>query len=1052
VRITEPYWLGVTEVTQGEYQRVMGVNPSRFQGDPKRPVEQVSWNDAVEFCRRLSELPGEKAARRRYSLPTEAQWERACRAGGDGRRYFSAHPGPSSAAEEERLLGGYAWFEANSGGKTHPVAQKRPNAWGLYDMYGSVWEWCQDWYDKEYYAKSPTENPAGPATGSDRVYRGGTWSGVAGLCRSAVRGCDAPGCVANDVGLRVAFAVGDKLLPLAQDDARRSERPAPPEKGDESPAESPPRTQQGDGGLAGRPVPAAEKPPGTAEEGNVGPQAAESSKPVKRAAAPDEAAQAKISAAVQKIYASEYAEKQEFKQLALAARLISEGRKAGDGTADQFVMFSEGADVAARQGDCLLGLLALDDQGKRFEFPADETKIDPVEKRKMALVAAASAASAVTVPGGRHAQTLRHSPLAFEMIAESALGEAERALRAGQYDAYDAWCETISSAKKPSGKAGSPLARAIQERLSQLDEWQPIYRAADGAKKKLQTDPGDPSASKVLGMFYCLVEQKWDRGLPLLAKGSGPLSEAAARLAAQRGDGDAQRGLADALWNLASSKGTKKFVAALMRKAACYWYEELSSRLAGAELREVQRKLTAASEAAVPRAASYPPFSVPLHGLAGLAVVSPKKISGKGQLAVANGATMIQGEKTIEYDQVPASAYVLDLEVTMLQPGGSLYIKPADAPEGISLELGWDAPTSKVLCRLVHYLPRGWFYGDGSPRTYDLRERLAFTVYGNDGQQRLFENDRQTRDCGLPSFDARLRISTNDKTLLAIHRCEFRPWRRDDTLRTGLPMPPGRAALNAAETALRLHLRNWGLSDRPTVKNGYVVAASGTAMQWIEPGDFDRRAGKNGLQTTKVTLSRGFWIGRYEMTQAEWLKVMPLNPSRVAGSPFLPVDSVGLADVSTFCTLLNKQESAAKRLPPKCVYRLPTEAEWEYASLAGAPGSDFGAANAGCWSRQNSGQRPHEVGELTCNAWGLYDMQGNAPEWCLDAWRDEPEIALLRVTDPFAPAKSLEEDFVARGGGWMDDTRGCSSGSRRRTPAVAGGYRGFRLVLGPPMP
>jgi hypothetical protein len=135
----------------------------------------------------------------------------------------------------------------------------------------------------------------------------------------------------------------------------------------------------------------------------------------------------------------------------------------------------------------------------------------------------------------------------------------------------------------------------------------------------------------------------------------------------------------------------------------------------------------AASERAAPRLASYPPFSVPLHGLAGLAVMAPKKISGKGQSTTTDGSTMIQGAKTVEYDQVAASAYVWDLELTMLQPGGSLDIKPADAPQGVSLELGWDTKTSKFDCHLIHYLPGG-FFGDHSPRKYDPRQRLAFTL------------------------------------------------------------------------------------------------------------------------------------------------------------------------------------------------------------------------------------------------------------------------------------------------------------------------------------
>ena len=167
VRITKPYWLGVTGVTQEEYQKVMGSNPSKFK-DPKRPVEQVSWEEAVEFCQRLSELAGEKSAKRRYGLPTEAQWEYACRAGNEGRRWFSDQSGSVPPALEEKLLEEYAWFR-ELGGQTHPVGMKKPNAFGLYDMYGNVQTWCQDRYNVMYYATSPTDDPTGPPVGSEHV-------------------------------------------------------------------------------------------------------------------------------------------------------------------------------------------------------------------------------------------------------------------------------------------------------------------------------------------------------------------------------------------------------------------------------------------------------------------------------------------------------------------------------------------------------------------------------------------------------------------------------------------------------------------------------------------------------------------------------------------------------------------------------------------------------------------------------------------------------------------------------------------------------------------
>ena len=194
VRITKPYWLGATDVTQEEYQRVMGGNPSKFQGAAKRPVEQVSWDEAVEFCRRLSEFPAEKAEKRRYGLPSEAQWEHACRAGTTTRWYFG---------DDKAGFADVAWFLSNAGGQTHPVGQKRANAWGLYDMCGNVWQWCLDWYDMDYYAMLTTDDPAGPPGGLRRVRRGGGYIYGAERCRSAARLSLAPGECAENVGFRV---------------------------------------------------------------------------------------------------------------------------------------------------------------------------------------------------------------------------------------------------------------------------------------------------------------------------------------------------------------------------------------------------------------------------------------------------------------------------------------------------------------------------------------------------------------------------------------------------------------------------------------------------------------------------------------------------------------------------------------------------------------------------------------------------------------------------------------------------------------------------------
>ena len=192
VRITKPFHLGAFEVTQEQYEKVMGKNPSDSKG-PTNPVENVSWDDAVEFCRKLSELPEEKAAGHVYRLPTEAEWEYACRAGTTTKFSFG---------DDESRFGQHAWFDENSGEKTHPVGEKKPNAWGLYDMHGNVSEWCQDWHGD--YPSEPVTDPTGPTTGSLRVNRGGSWGSVAWSCQSGFREGYYPTNRYSSLGFRVA--------------------------------------------------------------------------------------------------------------------------------------------------------------------------------------------------------------------------------------------------------------------------------------------------------------------------------------------------------------------------------------------------------------------------------------------------------------------------------------------------------------------------------------------------------------------------------------------------------------------------------------------------------------------------------------------------------------------------------------------------------------------------------------------------------------------------------------------------------------------------------
>ena len=201
------FWMDRYEVVQEEFRKYELPDPSHFKG-PGQPLEQVNWTDAALYCNDRSIAEGLEPCydeqtwecnfdANGYRLPTEAEWEYACRAGTATQYSFGNDP---------RALGDHAWFAENSGSRTQPVGQRRPNRWGLFDMHGNVAEWCNDWYSAEYYAEGPDRNPRGPATGTERVIRGGAWNSSAESCRSSYRASDPSlddTCLANDsIGFR----------------------------------------------------------------------------------------------------------------------------------------------------------------------------------------------------------------------------------------------------------------------------------------------------------------------------------------------------------------------------------------------------------------------------------------------------------------------------------------------------------------------------------------------------------------------------------------------------------------------------------------------------------------------------------------------------------------------------------------------------------------------------------------------------------------------------------------------------------------------------------
>ncbi len=173
------FWIDIYEVTQKQFQQVMGDNPSDFYAEAS-PVDQVTWFEAKEYCQKINKR-----------LPTEAEWEKAARAGSTTRYYWG-----------DKILNDFAWYWGNSEKRTHPVGQKKPNAFGLYDMLGNVWEWTGDYYIDNYYPVSPKKDPKGPFTSKYRSIRGGSWRDLEGFLRTTRRNYELPSARLNHIGFR----------------------------------------------------------------------------------------------------------------------------------------------------------------------------------------------------------------------------------------------------------------------------------------------------------------------------------------------------------------------------------------------------------------------------------------------------------------------------------------------------------------------------------------------------------------------------------------------------------------------------------------------------------------------------------------------------------------------------------------------------------------------------------------------------------------------------------------------------------------------------------
>jgi formylglycine-generating enzyme required for sulfatase activity len=969
VRITKPFYLGVHEVTQEQYEKVMEKNPPGFK-DPSRPVEKVSWDDATAFCAKLSAIDTGFD----YRLPTEAEWEYACRAGTRT---------PYSCGDD--LDPQFMWFLDNSDGKTHPVGQKLPNAWGLYDMHGNVREWCQDRYGEGYYSNSALADPVGPTSGSRRVCRGGSWSDSPWICRSANRDWGPPDIRVNYLGFRVA-AVPVKSAPLPEDTAS----PPDPEP-EETPAPKPtelPEITNGIG-MKFKLIPAGEFMMGSPEDD-----------PDK---SDDETPQHRV---------------QITKPFCLGVHEV---------TQEQYEK-------------------VMEKNPSRFKEPSH-----PVDSVTWDNATAFCAKLSAMDTGFDY-----RLPTEAEWEYACRAGTTTRYSFGDDLDPQYAWFRGNSDGKTHPVGQKRPNAWGLYDMQGNVAEWcQDWYGERDYANSPL-ADPVGPASGRghvLRGGWWTAyatscrsayrgsgraVVQNYILGFRVAAvpAESAPLSEDTAPLLEPEPEATTAPKPAE-LPEIANSIGMKfKLIPA---------GEFMMGSKSAAETSQHRVRITK-------------PFYLGVHE------VTQEQFE---KVMVGNPSRAKEPSRPVEmvsWDDATAFCAKLSAMDT-----GFDYRLPTEAEWEYACRAG---TTTRYSCGDDLDPQFAWFRDNSGRMTHPVGQTRPngwglYDMHGNVWEwcqdwfdEDYYANSPSADPAGPTSGSYRVRrggscLHDAQYDCTSANRLWGRPGFRLVDIGFRVVLIPAESAPLSEDTASPLEPEPEATiapkpAPKPTELPGDITNNIGMKFKLIPAGEFmmgspkdDRDKSGDETPQHRVRITKPFYLGVHEVTQEQYEKVMEENPSRFKDRS-RPVERVSWEDATAFCEKLSEMDTRFE-------YRLPTEAEWEYACRAGTRtryscGEDLHPQYA--WFRDNSGGRmTHRVGQTRPNGWGLYDMHGNVNEWCQDKY-DGGYYANSSLADPVGPTSSSSR--VVRGGSWSGGPRDCRSADRNgKTPGSWDSSLGFRVAQVP---